>query len=95
VFAKEVFRFNNVANCVRAHDILKLRHDIDPGPHLQPEVNLQIMAHVRETRPEMPLIKLGVSAPRPALVRNQRIKLFATVEAKPAVKEGARDVQDA
>ena len=25
VFAKEVFRFGNVANCVRAHDLLKLR----------------------------------------------------------------------
>lgn len=78
VFSLEVYRFNNVANCVRAHDILKLRHDVDPGLHREAEVNLSIRAHLREPRPEPAILPVPEAPPPPPLQRNSRIRLFAT-----------------
>ena len=77
VFSREVFRFNNVANCVRAHDILKLRHDVDPGFHREAEVNLALRSHVREPRPEPVALPVPPAPPAPPLLRNPRIRLFA------------------
>ena len=86
VFSREVYRFNNVANCVRAHDILKLRHDVDPGLHREAEVNLALRAHVREARPEPAILPVPEAPPPPPLQRNSRIRLFA------AAFSGAADV---
>ena len=77
VFSREVFRFNNVANCVRAHDILKLRHDIDPGLHREAEVNLALRSHIRAPRPEPAILPVPVAPSAPALRRNPRIRLFS------------------
>lgn len=77
VFSEEVFRFNNVANCVRAHDILKLRHDVNPGLHREAEVNLAIRSHIREPRPEAAILAVPAAPPPPPLQRNERIRLFA------------------
>jgi hypothetical protein len=81
VFAKEVFRFSNVANCVRAHDLLKLRHDVDPGLHPQPEVNLALLAHIREARPDAAVVAVPPAPPAPPLGRKRSIKLFAAADA--------------
>ena len=77
VFAREVFCFNNVANCVRAHDILKLRHDLDPGAHPQPEVSLALLAHMREGRPDASTMAVPRSPAGLPLARKPNIKLFA------------------
>jgi hypothetical protein len=82
-FAKEVFRFHNLANCLRAHDILKLRHDIDPGAHVLPEVNLALIAHRREARPPAEIVPVPVAPAAPPLARNLRIKLFASAASRP------------
>ena len=96
VFSREVYRFNNVANCVRAHDILKLRHDVDPGPHREVEVNLALRAHVREPRPEPSILPVPEAPPPPPLQRNSRIRLFAaafagTTETVPPVPRVASE----
>lgn len=76
VFAREVWKFNNIANCVRAHDILKLRHDVDPGVHPEPEVNVALMAHLREPAPTPPPLAVPEAPPAPLPARNPRIRLF-------------------
>ena len=38
VYAREVYRFTNVDNCVRAYQVLR-RHGRAPGPHPRDEVN--------------------------------------------------------
>lgn len=75
-FAREVWRFNNVANCVRAHEILRLRHLEDPGVHEQAEVNLSLMSHLREPGPEPGLLVVPDAPPMPLPKRNARIQLF-------------------
>ena len=76
VFAKEVYRFNNIANCIKAREILMLRHDFDPGLHDQPEINLILLAQRREARPPAVPVVMPPSAPRPVLSRNPRIRIF-------------------
>lgn len=75
-FAREVWRFNNVANCVRAHEILRVRHHEHPGVHEQAEVNLSLMSHLREPEPEPGLLAVPDAAPMPLPIRNARIRLF-------------------
>jgi hypothetical protein len=77
-FAREVWHFNNVANCVRAHGILRLRHDEDPGPHEQGDVNMALMAHLREPAPDPGLLTVPEAAPMPLPRRNSRIRLFGS-----------------
>ncbi len=76
VFAREVWKFNNIANCVRAHDILKLRHDLDPGAHREPEVNIALVAHLREPTKTPPPMAVPAAGPAPLPARNARIQLF-------------------
>ncbi len=91
VFAKEVWRFNNIANCVRAHDLLKLRHDLDPGAHPEPGVNLALMSHLRVPNAELPPLPVPVAPPAPPPPRNHSIQLFpgadAVVSTAPAPDE--------
>src|SRR5215467_3351332 len=42
-FAKEVYRFNNIQNCLYAYKILKERHGVTLPAHRQPEVNLALL----------------------------------------------------
>lgn len=76
VFAREVYRFSNVANCVIAHDILLLRHDIHLPSHSTTEVQLALFARSIEPRPEMPPLVLPPAPPTPTPARNSRIRLF-------------------
>ena len=43
VYAREVYRFTNVDNCVRAYQVLR-RHGLTPGPHPRDEVNRLVSA---------------------------------------------------
>jgi hypothetical protein len=77
VFAREVFRFSNVRAAMRAHDILRLRHDEDPGPHPHTEVNLALLSTERQDRPEPEPLPVPAAAPPPRPARNPAIRLFA------------------
>jgi len=77
VFAREVWQFNSVINALEAHKILALRHDERPQLHPVPEVNLALLANLREPHPEPEILPVPVAPPRPQLQRNHRIRLFA------------------
>jgi hypothetical protein len=80
VFAREVFRLNNIQNCVQAYLALK-RHGIDPRPHDNQEVNIVLLSLEREPRPEPPIVAVPPATKLSALKRNPRIRLFKTAEA--------------
>jgi hypothetical protein len=75
-FAREVFKFNNIQNCLHAYKILKERHGIIPPLHDQPEVNLAISNLSRERPPEPAKYQLNSAAAKPSAERNPRIKIF-------------------
>jgi hypothetical protein len=94
VFAREVWRFNNITNCVRAHEILRTRHRIDPGTHEQAEINLALMSQVREPAPALPPLAVPAAPPAPLPKRNARIRLFGgatSPDAKPNPSEGKEE----
>lgn len=79
-FAGAVWSFNHVGNCVRAHDILALRHDRRPRAHPVPEVNLALLAHLRVPPPEPEVVSLPPAPPPPPLRRRNSIRLFSGAE---------------
>jgi hypothetical protein len=78
VFAREVYKFSNVANAARAREILRLRHDDDPGPHRRIEVNLALLSDERAPRPDPEIVAVPAASPPPPLARNERIRLFSS-----------------
>lgn len=87
VFAREVWCFNNVANAIHAYAVLTLRHGEPPSTHPVPEVNLALLAHLREPHPEPEVIQVPPAPPPPPLRRNRRIRLFSRPE-EPLEEEG-------
>ncbi len=75
VFAREVFRFNNIQNCVQAYLALK-RHGIDPRPHASQEINIVLLSMEREPHPEPAILAVPAARKTSALKRNPRIRLF-------------------
>jgi hypothetical protein len=75
-FAKEVFRYNNIQNCLQAYKILKERHGVTPPLHTHPEVNLAISNLTRERPPEPAKFQLNPGPVKPRAERNPGIKLF-------------------
>jgi hypothetical protein len=75
-FAREVFRFNNIQNCLYAYKILQERHGITPPLHQHPEVNLAISNLNREPPPEPAKYQLKSASDKTPPERNPRIKLF-------------------
>jgi len=75
-FAKEIFGYSNIQNCLCAYKILTERHGITPPLHAQPEVNLAISNLNRERPPEPTKYQLPESPAKPPAERNPRIKLF-------------------
>jgi hypothetical protein len=76
-FAREVWRFSNLTNCIRAHDVLALRHDARPDVHPVPEVSLALLAHLREPRADAEIIPVPPAPAPPPLHRRSSIRLFA------------------
>ena len=74
VYAREVFKFNNVQNCLKAFTALK-RHGIDPRPHHTPTVNLSITSLEHEIKDAPALLGVPQAPPPPAVKRNKRIQL--------------------
>ncbi len=75
VFAREVFRFNNSQNCMDAYAALK-RHDIDPRPHTNQELNILLFSMEKPPRPDAAILAVPHAPPAPPLKRNPRIRLF-------------------
>ena len=75
VFARELFRFDNLQHSIWAFRVLK-RHGVDPRPHKRPEINLALMAHERVEKPEPARLPVPVQNQPVRLRRNSRIQLF-------------------
>lgn len=75
-FAREVFKFNNIQNCLYAYKVLSERHGIIPPLHQHPEVNLAISSLRREPPPEPAKYELKPAPAKPPTERDPRIKLF-------------------
>ncbi len=75
-FAREVYHFNNIQNCLHAYTILKARHGITLPLHAQAEVNLAIVSLERKPPPEPAKVPLKPAEAPPPPARNPRIKLF-------------------
>ena len=87
VFAREVFRFENVQNCITAYKILKQR-GIDPRPHQNAQVTLALQEIDRVVGPDPELLKVPKAQP-PELKRNSRIQIFDSAAKKqPGNQEG-------
>lgn len=74
VYAKEVFRFNNAENCMKAFQAL-MRHGIDPRPHHSPDVNIVLLSTERSVAPEPAKLDVPTAPPPPPLERNPRIRI--------------------
>lgn len=83
VYAKEVFKFDNAQNCVAAYEALR-RHNLDPGIHPNPEINLVIMSLNRSVKPDPEKLPIPPASPPPALKRNPRIALFERSNQQPS-----------
>ncbi|MCP5516834.1 MAG: hypothetical protein H7A45_06190 [Verrucomicrobiales bacterium] len=82
VFAREVYRFDNIQNSVRAYQILRT-HGERPLPHRNKEISATLLALDREQRPPPTVLAVpqaAAAAPR----RNPRIRLFQARPAPPA-----------
>jgi hypothetical protein len=75
-FAREVYQYNNIQNCLHAYTILKERHRVSPPLHKHSEVNLAIMSLNRERPPEPARLQVKPTKPASPPQRNERIKPF-------------------
>ena len=74
VYARELFRFNNTENCLRAFSTLMSR-GIDPRPHSNPDVNAVLLSAERTSAAERETMPLAPAPPAPPLKRDGRIQL--------------------
>ena len=74
VYAREVFKFNNAENCMRAFAALQ-RHGIDPRPHSNPDVNTVLLSVERGPAPEPEIMHVPAAPPPPPLARDKRIRI--------------------
>lgn len=74
VYARELFRFNNTENCLRAFSTLMAR-GIDPRPHPNPDVNAVLLSAERTSAADRETMPLAPAPPAPPLKRDGRIQL--------------------
>ncbi len=74
IYAREVFKFNNAENCLRAFEALQ-RHGIDPRPHNNPDVNTVLLSLERGPAPEPDILPVPEAPAPPPLKRNDRIRI--------------------
>jgi hypothetical protein len=73
VFAREVYRFNNVENTIRAYKIL-LAHGVEPAPHKNPGVNVILSKLEASDTPDPEMIAMRRGG-TPAVKRNRKIQI--------------------
>ncbi len=89
VFAREVWRFENAENCLRAWKILR-QHGREPKLHSRAEVQLLILSQQRETPPTPQILAVPAAPPAPRPARNSGIRIFeGTSAATPAPAAGS------
>ncbi len=74
VYAREVFKFNNAENCLKAFRALQ-RHGIDPRPHANPDVNMVLLSLDRSVAPEPDKVSVPPAPPAPPVQRDPRIRI--------------------
>ena len=74
VYAREVFKFNNVENCMTAFQALQ-RHGIDPRPHPSPDVNVVLKSLERADAPDPEKLNVTPAPPPPKVQRDERIQI--------------------
>lgn len=96
VFAREVWRFDNADNCLKAWRILR-EHGVEPDLHRRPEVNLLLLSQVREVPPTPSMLKVAPAPPVPRPSRNPRIRIFTPSGAPPPEQAavGPADLREA
>lgn len=82
VFAREVYRFDGIDNCVRAYTILK-QHGIKPPPHRNKEITGVLLSLEHQTRPPAEALPVP-KGPDIELQRNPRIRLFTREKEDPS-----------
>lgn len=87
VFARETWKFHNVANCLKAHHILAEEFNVRLTSHPVPEVNLAIRGGLREERPEPAALSVPTAPPARPLQRKAGIRLFTAADAPPPPAE--------
>lgn len=75
IFAREVFRFENAANCAEAAKVLE-RHCVKPGRHWSVSVNHLLTQRKMAIRPPPEVIGLPRRNTVVPVARNPKIKLF-------------------
>jgi hypothetical protein len=83
VFAREVWRFENAENCLRAWKILRQRGQ-EPKLHAKAEVQLLILSQQRETPPTPHILAVPAAPPAPRPVRNPGIRIFEGTPSAPS-----------
>lgn len=74
VYAREVFKFNNAEQCMKAFHILR-RHGIDPRPHLSADVNMVLMSTERSVAADPQIVRVPPAPPPAPLERDKRIRI--------------------
>ena len=87
VFAREVWRFSNVQNCLRAHDLLQFRHGETPPQHAQTAIQLALSGREQIRKSETPRLSLPPPVAPPVLQRRAKIRLFGGADAKAKAKD--------
>jgi|GEM_PF-508485 hypothetical protein len=82
VFAREVWRFDNLQNAILAYETLR-RHGIEPPEHANPQVRWHLSMRERKETPIKPAVPLPAAPPPPELKRNPKIRLFSGEGATP------------
>ena len=76
VYAREVFKFNNAEQCMKAFRALQ-RHGIDPRPHASADVNMVLMSVDRAAAEDPNKLAVPAAPPPPPLSRDKRIRIGA------------------
>jgi len=74
IYAREVFRFYNAENCIRAFETLR-RQGIDPRPHASADVNMVLHSLDRAPAPDPAIMEVPPAPPPPPLKRDGRIRI--------------------
>jgi hypothetical protein len=74
VYAREVFKFNNAENCLKAFQALQ-RHGIDPRPHKSADVNMVLVSLDRSVAPDPERMPVPEAPPPAQPKRDPRIRI--------------------
>jgi hypothetical protein len=77
VYAREVFKFNNAENCLKAYQALQ-RHGIDPRPHKNADVNTVLLSLDRSAAADPAKLAVPAAPPPTPPKRDPRIRIGTT-----------------